>query len=811
MAAITLSDDEPTAGETITVTLTLRNDGQTAAAASALALYDGNPDADGVLVAEGFPGVAPIAETDISFMWTPAAPGSYRLFARADRAHQINEYDEGNNDAWRDVYVGFASPLLIDSGGGEAYDPAYDPASGFGYLNGEANTFCGAGSHGSQRNDWSGQVQYRFDHLLPGHFYHLDLTLYECDGLGRQERVRIDDNIISDPIDLSDLAPHRLSFRLDPAFYADRSIVVSIEELFGNDAVVSEINLYDIDYRYADAGGSTEMDYSAERTFGPLDGVKQTTWGTLPYQSRRIDLGDSNPDDDPDNELRYRFDGLQPNKRYQLLITVYQGSGVATVQQTVAVDNVDTGVVLEVIGVDRDDKVVDVPVGTYASDGTITVRITRLNATAGAFVNEIALEELTLLPEQVTQVTQSMDLHAGGPNWFSFNVKPPVRPAAACTGVTATSAFTSIYGDAILGSAAAPVGSLVEAYSPAGVKAGCFKVTDEGLYGYMRVYGAEGVTPGLNPGDPIVFKINGIIAAPTPYPIIWQNDKAIRQVNLAAADVIPVETLLAPLAGAYTKLQCENGTYLPPPADPRFNTCTTVAAGQGYLLWATSASALAVTGTRVAADQPISLHAGYNWLGYLPTCELAVTTALTGIAGKYDLLHSEAGTYRPPPANPAYNNFNTMAPGRGYMIHMTEAATLTYPATGCGAALRVTEETTAAAFVCPAAATSRFTHFYGQVTPAEAAPPGATILAYSPRGEIVGCGQVGEGGLYPYLRVYGAEDGQPGMQPNEGVRFTVNNLPAVASADATWQNDWDVHPLDLTPVGMKLHLPLTER
>ncbi len=58
------------------------------------------------------------------------------------------------------------------------------------------------------------------------------------------------------------------------------------------------------------------------------------------------------------------------------------------------------------------------------------------------------------------------------------------------------------------------------------------------------------------------------------------------------------------------------------------------------------------------------MHVGWNWLGYLPTCELPVATALASIAGNYDILHSEAGTYRPPPANPAYNNFNTMAPGQ---------------------------------------------------------------------------------------------------------------------------------------------------
>lgn len=810
---IALSDDEPMAGETVTVTLTLRNHGQTAAGAQTVALYDGNPEAGGAIVetlqATSLPGGA---ATDLTFPWTPAAPGPYRLFARVDRDGSVNEYDEGNNDTWRDVYVGFAGAILLDSGGGEAYDPAYTAELGFGYLDGESNAFCGTTPDQSQRSDYDSQVQYRFDHLLPGHFYHLDLTLYECDGLGRQQQVRVDDNLISDVVDLSDGRTHRLSFRLDPAFYADRSIVVMVEELTGYDAVVAQINLHDIDYRYADAGGGKDPQYpspvSDGKHYGWLDGAAQTPWGTLPYQSRRIDLSDSNPADDPDNELRYRFDGLNANLRYQLLLTFYQKTG-GLVQQTILVDNIGTGVNVELNGEQRSDKVVDVPPGAYSSDGSIVVVIRRTNATAGAFVNEIALEQLTLSPEQAEQVTQAIALHTGGPNWFSFNVKPPIQPPAACSGVTPTSAFTTAYGNAVLAGAATAVGDVIEAYSPAGVKVGCFKVTTAGLYGYMRIYGAEGATPGMLPGEPVIFKINGIAAQPTPGPFVWQDDKQLHAVDLAAPDAIPVEALLAPIAGQYGKLQCETGTYLPPPADPRFNTCTTVAPGQGYLLYATANTTLSLTGRRVPTDQPISLHAGYNWLGYLPTCELTVETALASIAGKYTIVHSEAGTYRPPPANPAFNNFNTMAPGRGYMIYMTEAATLVYPANLCGSAVQRTEPAApseAPVASCQAQPTSRFTHFYGQVT----APAGAQVVAYSPRGEVVGCGRVGADGLLPYLRVYGAEEAIPGMQTGEAIRFTVDGQPL--AVQATWRNDWDVHRLGQdAAVPGRLFLPLIVR
>jgi hypothetical protein len=711
-----------------------------------------------------------------------------------------------------------AGPILIDSGGGDAYDPIYTPANGFGYLDGVPNTFCGAEPDKTQRSDSDSQVQYQFDHLLPapatgsgqGHYYHLDVTLFECDGTGRQEKITVDDNVIEPVLDLADGAVHRLSYLLDPALYADRSILVGIAEINGNDVVVSEVNLHDVDYRYSDAGGNNDPAYTAAIGYGWLDGVAQTAWGTLPYQSRRTDISDSDPTDNPDNELRYRYDGLDPAKRYQLHATVYQGAGTATVAQSIAVDEVDTGTTITVVGVQRKDVTLDVPPGTYASDRSILVKIIRTNASASAFVNIIALEELTL--GQGGTATQNLILHATSPNWISANIKPPVRPALYCAGVTATSAFTTLAGDAFLAGAAAPGNSVVEAFTPAGVKVGCFKVTTTGKYGYMRVYGAEGAVPGMAAGEPVQLKINGIAAQPTPYPVIWQNDKLTHAVNLAAPDVVPVETFLDAIKNQVARLQSETGTYLPPPADPRFNTLTTVAAGQGYLLYTTSGAALPVIGDRVSADTPLALHSGWNWLGYLPTCELPVATALAGIAGKYDLLNGEAGAYRPPPADPRLNNFSTMAPGKGYMIHMTAATTLTYPAAGCGAAAGTEPAVAPAPPACPAVATGVFTHYYGATTGGDQpAPAGAVLLAYSPRGEVVGCAQVQEGGLYPYLRVYGADGDLPGLQPGETVAFRLDGQALLAAEAPVWAGDYAVHQLDLAAGGEHAYLPMIVR
>jgi PKD repeat protein len=406
VTGIVLSNDEPVAGETVTVTLTLRNNGQTTAGTQTVVLYQGNPDAGGTVV--GAQGLAPLQggnTTTVAFAWTPAAPGPYRLFARADRDNAVNEYDEGNNDAWRDVYVGLRGPILLDSGG--ASDVAYTPERGYGYVDEgqpDVTPACGSQGYETLRLDPGGQVIYRFDHLLPGHFYHLDMTLYECDGAGRQESIYVDGNLIAGPEDLSDGRAHRLSLRLDPALYADRGIVVSVEAPGIDGAVVGEVNLHDIDYRYADAGGQADPQYPGGpwaglgRPYGWLEGVPNTAWGTLPYQSVRVNQGG--------NTLRYRFDGLNPARQYQVSLTFWQPSGTARIQK-VQIDGADTGLTVNTGDYQVHRVTVDVPASAYASDGSIVVGIVRTNAATGAFVNEIALEELTAVLPPVADFTAS--------------------------------------------------------------------------------------------------------------------------------------------------------------------------------------------------------------------------------------------------------------------------------------------------------------------------------------------------------------------------------------------------------------------
>jgi hypothetical protein len=122
--------------------------------------------------------------------------------------------------------------------------------------------------------------------------------------------------------------------RLDPALYADRTILVVVNAEGIDGAVVSEVNLHDIDYRYADSGGNHDPQYPGDQGYGWIDGSPVLTWGTLPYQSVRVDQSD--------NTLNYRFDNLSPTKLYNVHFTFWQLSGTGRIQK-IQVDGVDTG------------------------------------------------------------------------------------------------------------------------------------------------------------------------------------------------------------------------------------------------------------------------------------------------------------------------------------------------------------------------------------------------------------------------------------------------------------------------------------
>lgn len=152
-------------------------------------------------------------------------------------------------------------------------------------------------------------------------------------------------------------------------------------------------------------------------------------------------------------------------------------------------------------------------------------------------------------------------------------------------------------------------------------------------------------------------------------------------ISFAVDSAGPVATVLASIDGRYDLVLGETGTYAPPPAIQFLNTLATLEPGKGYFIRMTGDSELVLQGSRLPADTPIQLAGGWHWIGYLPTVPESLPGVLDSVAGRYDYLLGEYGTYGAY-GPPALNNLAAMEPGRGYLIRMTQSGTIIYPTSG---------------------------------------------------------------------------------------------------------------------------------
>ncbi|MGB5051468.1 MAG: CARDB domain-containing protein [Caldilineaceae bacterium] len=798
VTAIQLSNPLLMAGETVTVTLTLSNSGQTAAGSQTVALYNANPDSGGAVVeTQNLASLPGETQTTIQFPWTPTAPGPYRLFSLSDRDSAVNESDEGNNRTWQDVYVGLAAPVLLDSGPGE---PVYASVTGYGVVDeGQPDVTsapCGSGAtvEETQRLDFDGRVVYRFDHLLPGRYYHLDVTLYECTGAGRQESIYIDGNLVDGPVNLGDGEVHHRSILIDPALYADHSVEVSIESPGVNGAIVSAVNLHAVDYRYADSGGTNDPDYTTAQGYGALNGVRNSAWGRLPYQSVRVNQTGRSVD--------YRYDGLAADKFYQLHLSFYQTGDTSRTQQ-VEIDGKLAGAEISLPNDQKQRISLPVPTGTYTDDGSISVSVVRVNANVGAIVNEIALEEVTV-------------------------------PTAVC-GVTPTPYWTYAYGSVTIEGAPALPGTVVTAENENGDVVGCYRVEQAGFYSFMPIFGASDPTPGMAEGQQVKFRVNGQLAVAIPT-LSWTNDKDIHRIDLTISGIEsqwirlnpgwtlfslrvepPVTSLtdvLKPVEAIYCDVHGENDVYdcdLPPQAQ----ALTELHGGRAYYIRNDSGATanLFVQGAPITSTWPIPLHTDWNWVGYLLQESMPVADALASIAGKYTrVADGKARLYKPD--QPQFSTLSQMVPDDGYLIFMTDAATLVYPAPLVAAE----SEPMAVREVCgDVSPTPAFTWLYGELlVNGQPAALGSRVDVFTPRGELAGCFTVDSAGLYGFLPVYGADNGNPplpGFADGEVMTLRVNGQVVELAEPLRWRNDKQERRVDLsaTVAERRFFLPLIGR
>ena len=400
-------------------------------------------------------------------------------------------------------------------------------------------------------------------------------------------------------------------------------------------------------------------------------------------------------------------------------------------------------------------------------------------------------------------------------------------------GISPTSDYSEVHGSVTIDGASAPADTFIEALNPRGDVVGCFEVTDSGEYGPMRIYGeanqTEPSTPGMRPGETVTFRVNGQPAVTLP-PFVWQNDHLTHTIDLVVGGqdqviqlhqnwtlmsfnrITPsaaVTEVLASAEGSYDRILGEEGSYVTTlPA--QFNTLQEMEPGKAYWVHATSPVTLTLTGSPMPVNTPIELHTGWNWVGYLPEASQSVTQALTSIEGKYTWVIGDDGSFVPS-LPVTFNTLKTMKPGKGYLIYMTEAATLTYPGPAVVQRASLPHPLSDVALCPDLARTPWFSEIYGQVDPAAA---GRVLRALNGEGRVVGCAQVRADGSYGLMRLYGGKEADdpatPGLLPGEEAQFALGEQ-ALSGVSVAWQPDYDAQRLDIPmpPVDLpnKLFLP----
>ena len=215
-------------------------------------------------------------------------------------------------------------------------------------------------------------------------------------------------------------------------------------------------------------------------------------------------------------------------------------------------------------------------------------------------------------------------------------------PQVTCT-VQSTPYFTEYYGNVTVGGMSAPIDAVVEAVSAQGVQAGCFVVTIPGLYGYMRVYGADAATgtPGMASNEAVIFKVNGAVATSAPATVLWSGDNGQHVVDLSAP-VLP-----AAVADLGVEVDINNDVLL---------TWSDVGgSADHYEVWRSNApyfTPVPAEGTLIASNVPRGANAGdpvsftdqYSHLGNPDTNDYYVVLAVSA-GGLKSLVSNRVGVF----------------------------------------------------------------------------------------------------------------------------------------------------------------------
>jgi hypothetical protein len=275
--------------------------------------------------------------------------------------------------------------------------------------------------------------------------------------------------------------------------------------------------------------------------------------------------------------------------------------------------------------------------------------------------------------------------------------------------------------------------------------------------------------------------------------------------------------VLASIDGKYDRVLGAEGIY---DADipPQFRTLTELHATRSYYLRldGVASANLLIEGSPLAVSTPIPLQVGWNWVGYLPQTALPVTVALSSLAGSYQRVLGAGGQFYDV-RYPTFSTLKQMAPGQGYRIYATQAATLTYPSAAAALAPDARPGTPAdQAAPCRVTATPNLLLLFGALTVNDRpAAVGTVVEALTPRGDVAGCFVVDTPGQYGFMALFGedptATPAIPGFRPDEPIRLRVNGLETTLAEPIRWQDDLAPRRVDLAATPYRHWLPLIAR
>ncbi len=113
---ITFSNSTPTVGDIITITAVIHNTGIADSENVLVQFYDGDPDAGGVLIEETTILLIPVnSDYTSNIEWTIPVSAAYRIFIRVDPLNVIEELDETDNSAYKNLTSATLPDLSITS------------------------------------------------------------------------------------------------------------------------------------------------------------------------------------------------------------------------------------------------------------------------------------------------------------------------------------------------------------------------------------------------------------------------------------------------------------------------------------------------------------------------------------------------------------------------------------------------------------------------------------------------------------------------------------------------------------------------